>query len=334
MSAAQLIQSKTRSVTFYACGGPGANLLRSHREDKPLANASVIADEKHCFIDTSTANLDGVTLEDTYVVEGLDGSGSDRPRNAKAIKEAMPAILNKFRPSDFNVVLLSAAGGTGSVAGPILIEELLNAGKKVFAVISGSHGTLKATANTIATLTGLETAVARTGRPIVMSYRENDQSKNNAANNAVALMTMSALSLLCSGKNSQLDSADIGNLTNYPAVTHFPASLAMLDVYVNEEQLLTEATNAISHIALLKNEDAIMPSIGAAYGKYGYLPSEAAERYNESFHFVVSNSRLKGILNKLIQRREELESAQAVIERQTSLSTPNVKVDSDTGLVF
>lgn len=334
MSAAQLIQAKTRTVTFYACGGPGANLLRTHREDHPLAAAAAIADEKYCFIDTSIANLAGVTLEDTFVLEGLDGSGSDRPRNAKAIKEVMPAILNKFKPGDINIVLFSAAGGTGSTAGPILIEELLKAGKKVFAIISGAHGTLKATANTIATLTGLEGTVKRVNRPVVMSYRENDPTKNNAANNVVALMTMSALSLLCSGKNIQLDGADIGNLVDYPAVTHFPPSLAMLDVYVNEEQLINEATSAIAHIALLKNEDAVMPPINPAYGKYGYLPVEAAERYKESFHYVVSNSRLKGILNKLIERRTELESAQAVIERQTSLSTPNVVVDSDTGLVF
>jgi hypothetical protein len=333
MTTGSLIQAKTRTVMFYACGGPGTNLLRSHRHDTPL-HTEAIADEKYCYIDTSFANLSGVNTEDTFVLEGLDGSGSDRPRNAKAIKAAMPAIMNQFKPGDVNIVAFGADGGTGSVAGPIIVEELLAKGKKVFLIVSGGHNTLKATANTIATLTGLESVIGRVNRPVVMMYRENDLSKTNADNNVVALMTMSALSLLCSGKNRQLDGADVGNLVDYQAVTHFKPSLAMLDVYVNEEQLIKEVTAPIVHIALLKSENEVMPALSAAYGKYGYLPEEASERYKESFHYIVSNSRLKGVLSRLVERREELESTQRVIDKQTSLMNDNVKVDDETGLVF
>jgi hypothetical protein len=334
MTTGNLIQAQTRSLTFYAAGGTAVNLLRAHRSDTPK-HTDAMADEKYCFIDTSIANLRDVSEADTFVLEGTDGSGSDRPRNAKAVMEAMPAILNQFKPGDTNIVIFSAAGGTGSVAGPIILEELLKSKKKVFAIVIGTHGSLKATANTIATLTGLEMAVNRVGRSVVMAYRENDASKNNAGNNVVPMMIMEALSLLCSGKNNQLDGADIGNMIDYHTVTHHKPSLSMLDVYVNEEQLVKESTNPIVHIALLRNEEAITPAINPAYGKSGYLPMEAAERYKESFHFVVSNSRLKGVLSNLLKRREELESEQRVVERQTSLvGDGDVKVDQGTGLVF
>ena len=328
-----LIQHRTRSLVFYGCGGTAINLLRAHRQDKPL-HTNATSDERFVYVDTSIANLRDVSLEDAFIIEGCDGSGKDRPRNAKAVMEALPAILNKHKPGDTTVVVFSTAGGTGSVAGPIILEELLKRGVSVFAIVVGSHASLKATANTIGTLSGLEATVSRVGRPVVMAYRENDPTKSNGDNNAVPLMVMSSLSLLCSGKNGHLDSADVGNLADYHTVTHYKPALSMLDVYVNEEQLIKESNNVIAYAALLKNENEVAPSINPAYDTVGYLPPEASDRYNESFHFTVSSSRLKGILNKLIERRAELESAQSVVERQTSLLGDSAKVDSATGLVF
>lgn len=322
-----VIKAITRSIRFYACGGTGINLLRSYRESLTLTQDPSAAEEFFSYIDTSIANLVGVALNDTFTLKGVDGSGSDRPKNAAKIMEALPDILVKHPSKDMNIVLFSSAGGTGSVAGPLMVEELLRQGKMVIAIIVGSHETTKRTTNTIGTLQGLELAVERVGRPIVMYYHENDLGKSIADNNLKPKFVMTALTLLGSGRNTALDSSDIQNMFDYHTVTQHTPGLAMLDVLTKVEEVTGKP---ISYNALLRDETQLPPAIKADYDKTGYLPADSQSKNN--FYFTVGVDHLSSVFDNLNKVKDDVGMQKKVIQTTTKLAS-GVQA-SATGLVF
>lgn len=327
----EIIKPRTRTIRYYACGGTGINLLRSHRGDIVLKQDDGSAEELYTYIDTSFANLHNVVARETFTLKGLDGSGSDRPKNAAAIKAVMPQILLQHPPGDLNVFIFSASGGSGSVAGPLLWEELQSKNKTCMAIVIGSHETLKRTTNVSGTITGLETAVKRTGRPFVMYYSENDPAKSMVDNNIMPKFVLSSLGLLGSGRNQALDGADLQNLFDYHTVSHNKPGLAMLDVFTKPEDVKRASSRPIAYVALLSGEDQVAPAIEADYDKTGYLPADAGSKNN--FFFIVSVDQLTAKFDKLKERKEEVGMKKRTGQAATTLSSEDTVAD-DTGLVF
>jgi hypothetical protein len=328
----EVIKQRPRTIRYYACGGTGINLLRSHREDFVLGQGDLLAGQEFfSYIDTSFANLHNVPVSSTFTLKGVDGSGSDRPRNAAAIKKLLPDILLAHEPKDLNVFLFAASGGSGSVAGPLLLEELLSQGKMCVSIVIGSHETLKRTTNVISTLKGLEQAVNRLERPIVMFYHENDQEKSLIANNLTPKFVLGSMALLGSGRNKGLDSADVGNLFDFHNVTHNAPGLAMLDVFNRAEDIKKTGDRAIAYIALMRDEDSVIPRIDADYDKAGFLPSEV-ETKNDYF-FTVSVGNMTEMFDRLNGLKDKVALKKKTQQATTKLSDSKTAVD-ETGLVF
>lgn len=328
----QLIVPKTRSIRFVACGGTGINILRRHRENQTLENSDIRAQEFFSYIDTSVANLHNVNAEEVFVLKDVDGSGKNRPANAAAIKAAIPSIMLQQPACDLNVVIFSAGGGTGSTAGPMILEQLLAEGHAAVAIVIGCHESLKATTNTISTLQGLEIAVQRLGRPIVMHYKENDRNKSNAENDIVPQFVMGMLSVLASGKNAHLDMSDIRNFFDFHKVTHHQPCLAMLDVFAREEDVISEIGHAVTFAALMKDPDSIVPAVQTDYDTVGYLP-ETTSLHQKSFYFTVTVERLSAVFKTLLEKKAQADKQRQITSSTTSLLGGNIQAD-DLGLVF
>lgn len=324
---ANIVRPVTRTIRYYGCGGTGINLLRSHYENKRL-QSDVTAKEEFTFIDTSLANLHNVEISETFTLKGLDGAGGDRRKNVEAILAVLPKILVEHAPADLNIVIFSTAGGTGSTSGPLLIEELLRQGKAVLAIGIGSHTSIKRTTNTIETLTGLEGAVDRTGRPIVMFYHENDLTKSDIDNNLKANFVLNSIGLVASGLNKSLDSSDFNNALDYHRVTHNRPGLAMFDVATKIDDIKSPV---ISCIALLKDEKQVPPAIDADYDKAGYLPAGHGSENN--FYYTVSTEPLSELFEVLKKKK-----ATILMQKKTSQETTRLSDDSSkthaSGLVF
>lgn len=332
-----LITTAARTVRYWGCGGTGINMVRAHRDDKP-SHPELTAVEQFTFVDTSAANLQGVNENDVFRVPGLgntetDGSGKDRSKNAEAVYASLDAIMLAHKPADLNVVVFNCAGGSGSVAGPLIWERLLSMGKVAVGVVTGGHESLKSTLNTINTLQGLELAVGRIGRPMVMRYDENDPAKTPSENNVFPQFVMSALSILGSGKNAHLDSADVRNLFDYQNVTHHQPALAMLNVYADGEKLVQQSKGGVYCLgALLKDRKQVVPQVGPDYDTVGYM-SEEDSHYDQSFYFTVGTTGLSNVFKALNERKEHIEQQKRVSARPTSLVSNGVTANA-SGLVL
>ena len=105
-----VITATQREIVYYACGGTGINLTRRYRENAQL-ESGISAKERFAYVDTSIANLHNVQADEVFKLEGVDGSGKDRSRNAAAVKQNLPSIMLQHQPGDMNVVIFSAGGG-------------------------------------------------------------------------------------------------------------------------------------------------------------------------------------------------------------------------------
>lgn len=98
-------------MNIYACGGAGANVASNFLKFSKKKESG-FAQLVPYFIDTSKSNINSAIPQDqTFLVDGLDGSGKKRNANYETISECYKEILHTFKPADVNVVIHSASGG-------------------------------------------------------------------------------------------------------------------------------------------------------------------------------------------------------------------------------
>jgi hypothetical protein len=106
------MNKSTCALTLYACGGAGINIASAIEQQRGVSDVGMAAVETY-YIDTSRSNLlkKSIPAEHVYIFEDMDGSGKKRNTNASVISDNTLALLQKFKPGKFNVVLHSGSGG-------------------------------------------------------------------------------------------------------------------------------------------------------------------------------------------------------------------------------
>jgi hypothetical protein len=319
-------------LRIFCCGGGGINIGSKFPANLPARMG--IATIKTTFIDTSRTNLsDDTNPEDCYVLEGVDGSGKVRKENHEQIAKEIPRILVKHQPGDFNIVAFTAAGGTGSVAGPLLVAELLERGFPVVAVVIGSEESAITATNTFNTLKSLDHISRSKDKPVVMHYTLNDRSVKRSEVDREAVLVISALTFLASRQNKELDSMDVNNFLNYNKVPYvdIPAQLTLLKVFNKAERVEEEASEAFSLACLLKSEDDLQPDMSPAYSCAGYFRSGTEATQN--LFFALETSQLNGILSHLQKNSKSMDENKAARQNGPSFIGANDAVSS-TGLIM
>lgn len=98
------------SIAVYGAGGFGINIASQFQRFAGKKDPG-FAKIKPYFIDTSKSNLLETVPDNTYLVEGLDGSGKLRNSNYAIIAEKSKEILHRFKPCSVNIVIHSGGGG-------------------------------------------------------------------------------------------------------------------------------------------------------------------------------------------------------------------------------
>jgi hypothetical protein len=329
-----------RMLNVYACGGCGMNIVAKSMHRIEGKGKPGFASLNEYFLDTSRSNVDpSVMLEDTnlYILDGKDGAGKDRSAVAAPIAERVPDMLFRFRPGDVNVVVHSAAGGSGSVIGPVLVGELLARKIPTLVLVVGSLDTPVEIQNTINTLMGYENAARTKGAPVVAGYFENSKDTPRKVVDDKILSVLAALCIFFSGENRELDSADLNNLINYPnhpmIAKRYEPGLAHFGIYsvtvpVERDQIVISAASIIA--------DGIHhdPGVKVDYQAYGYLNPETARALDVTeqnvverlpLHLAVKLGYYPGVIKRLQAALSEHDEGRRAVKIQT--------VEVDTNLV-
>lgn len=321
-------------VQIFACGGCGLNIggmLEQHRGvDEPAFAELDIA-----FIDTSRSNLKAhINQDHCYFIDGLDGSGKVRSENHLEIQNHIRAILQEFKPGDLNIVVSSAAGGSGSVLAPLITKELLANNAPVVVMTVGSAETRLDTENTLKTLKSFASIAEMTDAPVVMKYVQNSAEMTRKEADKHIFDAIMALAVLYSRQNHELDSKDLFNWLRFNRVTTFPVQLASL--YITEsDEVLKQVGNVISVATIAKEGMSTTLPQMSEYQCVGFLPENASEAVSNRMplHYVISDGIIPDVAKELQGILSKMESAQAARGRRTNIISDKDKADG-SGLVL
>lgn len=309
--------NSANKLRVYAAGGFGINI-----GTKIKARAEI------CYLDTSMANrTDGIDPSKCYLIDGLNGAGQDRRKVYAAVLPHIPKIVEHYAPADFNIVIFSSSGGSGSVIGPLLVRELLKANQTVVVLTVGETDTAKFLDNTINTLKSLESISASLRKPIAMTYFENSRGIPLREIDDEVLFSVEALEEVSNQQNSDLDLSDVHNWINYNNVCGVRPQLSALAIYDNRHGA-NSALEPISTISLYTDREDYAVVGNPHFSKAGY-PREPLVKPFEQLHFVINTISVDEIMKSLTERT--VEQAQRFSSYRNRKSLVNIQDDNVTG---
>ncbi len=302
-----------RRIRVFACGGAGVNIAHTLEAYRTAQDASVAAIET-IYVDTSRSNAHSdVAAEHVYHLEGLDGSGKIRKENHQEIAKRTRDILQKHAAGDLNIVIHSAAGGSGSVIGPSIVSELLDKKAAVIVLTVGSADTRLDADNTLKTLKSYEAIAAVRNAPVVMMYQQNSRDNKRETVDVTLRTAVVCLAILWSGNNRELDSKDLFNFLNFHVPTTYKPQLAHLTLVGPEEVLENSgAVISVATLATVGQETAITPMPEVQY--VGYIADDAPTQIlsNTPLHFFVTDGiteEVGALLNSTLKNSEAQQHA-------------------------
>lgn len=323
-------------VRIFACGGTAINIVSVFGSmGSDAATNKRYAEAEVCYIDTSESNVkvSSVPADQLYLVKGCDGSGKDRAKNAARIKEILPEFLHQFKPEDFNIIVHSSGGGSGSVAGPLIYNELISRGKEAIVVVVGTIDSKKELTNTVNTLKGYEHAASSQDHPVLMAYFENHVHGSMAEVDQEVISTLIKLLIVFSGNNHGLDSEDIKNFINYENVTDFEPSLTLLKVFAKE--ISCERNQAVvSLITLTDDTVPTTPGILVEYQATGKLPmvSDKDVASKLPIHYAAVSGYFHEVINDMEKKLQQFNEVRtAVVHKRVKVASGEA---NDHGLIL
>jgi hypothetical protein len=278
---------------LYNCGGAGTDLGLQVQSDTFTK----------CYVDASDSNLkEGMDKADCFFIPGLKGSGKNRAENAKIIAPIIPEIMDAHEPGEFNVVVYSLAGGSGSVIGPYIVRYLLEQNLPVISVVIGVTDSATDIKNSMNTLKTLEAFSAATRLPAVVNYHENVSGQPQRITDQSVLFCLEALGDLLTQENDRLDLMDLTNAVQFHKVTPIPAQLAYMGIFDNR-QSATQVPEPIVTVSLYQDPDKNI-AVGQPHVAYAGLPRN--EITSEQLHFIVNTATMEQITTDLITSQTAL----------------------------
>lgn len=335
-----------KQVRIYSCGAGGTSIgSRAIAELRAVGEVPYYGDFHPVFLDTSMSNADKVATGDEihiFEVKG-DGSGKHRSEHAKRISSSIDNIVSKYPPLDYNIVIHTGGGGSGSVIGPYLMEHLVKNEKTAVAIMVGGTESLTAARNTRNTLKSYQNMGEQLKKIMPVFYIQNSNITDQALRQArpsevdtICSDVITTLMTLFSGHPAKLDHSDVHNFFQYWKVTNKGENgLAFLRVFKKEsdddlwDNVISVATIGTSH------DDSMLPR-PVAYETLGIMEdlsgNDRLERYFP-LHFTLYQQGVGSTVARLNKVIADAEAREAATLREDPIITESDAGD-DKGMIL
>lgn len=297
------------TLRIYGCGGTGLNITQQLTITGLSAGFPVTEISQ---IDTSTSNVGEVQSNCKFnLIPGVFGTGKNRKFSIGVVKPVIPKMLLANPPADFNIVVFGASGGSGSVIGPLVMEELLKRGHPTVGFVVSSTISGTEVENTIGCLTDLNKISTRLNLPVVCGFFQNGNFNRDEINHSIEVR-IRALAMLVSGENEEIDMTDVSNWCNYTTNVKVPPALVHMLVVLGEPDRIDIPSHALSMITLHANSESIgmeecMP-LYHAEGKLNDAALNATTHEINTMDFVITNTLLDPWVEELVATRDQFKS--------------------------
>ena len=289
------------NLRIFACGGTGINVAKTVADTRKGEGA---IRGNTVYIDTSNSNmLEGFEKEERYIIPNVDGSGSDRAENAKAIRAQLESdnFLKLYEPGRFNIVTFSNSGGTGAVAAAYIIHDLLKHNIPVVAVSVSTLESTRAANNCLESLATLEKVARATKRPVPMYHVVQAKQEDRSKADDNLCHAIYNLCLVMSGMNRELDSQDIENFLRYDKHCDVKPALSNLMFFANNDTDI-DSYHALTTLDILREGGEDSPVENKThYRAVGYTNAKI------DLGFTVINT-----MNGVLERYETIKEATLV----------------------
>lgn len=315
-------------VKMFGCGGLGVNFAANYLNSKGGEGFAAI---DASFIDTSRSNLTPeIPEEKIYILENTDGSGKVRRENHAQISSSIKHILQSQQPAEFNIVVFSASGGSGSVLGPLILAELLARGLSAVVLTVGSSESNITANNTVNTLKSLAAISKKESTPVVTYYLHNGGDNTRSVVDKQLSFAASCLSYLASRQNAELDTKDVSHWLRYNHSTEVAPQLSLLDIFIDQKSAKS-ITDPISVASLYADRD--QPHLNDPvpdYSATGYFQHPVQDI--GEIHFVISTQHLSSTYERLEDTRNDYNARRD--SRVQVRNIVNMDEAQDDGLVL
>lgn len=345
------------TLSIYGAGGAGINILKHFIPFESDGQQGMFPVTRKYALDSSDSNSRDLP-EDVqgYQVPGLRGAGKRRRTAYAGVEDKIADIVNSHKPSDFNIVIFSASGGTGSVIGPLVAAELLRRGASVCVIVIGSVASGEEAKNTRDTLLGLQSMIAHgktEQRPIAMYYQENlssvdatgasyRHSRPNVDVNVEQFIKLFGM-LIC-GNHEELDHSDVVNWMDYTVNNPMiPPQLVEVIPFLSAngeeakhfgENIKEYDGQVFSLASVMSSDGDEAPSLGQPYSTAGYYRDSHWGQHNPpNLHAIITSRRVEHQVGSVSMAVTEFD---AIKERLASRPAVALHGDADdkSGLMF
>lgn len=316
------------SVNVYGLGGCGTNLV-SELSQYDEAEEEGFAKYSLFYADTADSNLsDKVPADKVYMVGANKGSGKIKAENAQNIVDGLEVMTARQKPTDFNILVFSLSGGSGSMYGPALTHAILeNPDNNVIVIGIGSMADRMEARNTLTTLTNLDMIAQELGRPVPIYYLENDPNKHYKEVDVNVHRTLLLLQVALSGQNKSLDHNDVKHFLDYHKGLSVDPMAVSLKYFSNEVELGREEA-PITLLSLTDEDTPIGLPVKVGYRTSGVITEPATKSLQDKLpvHFTLSSGHLNEVKKKLEDIIAEYDEAERkVVKKAISSDTSKAK---------
>lgn len=270
----------SRKITIVGAGGFGTEILAKFMQSD--LGKSCREHLIPMIIDTSDSNFDRFRNEPwfesvkVHLTPGTDGGGKVRAANVGPLQDLVTGLVNngEFEDPGVKIIIYSAVGSSGGIAGPELSCQLAAKKKSVFGMVLEVDESIQDLENTIKVLRTLQFRASqgvRHNNVFWGSNRFNGVIRQSEADDNF-LFNLQDLVTLSHPDNDKIDSNDLGSFLNWshdatqPGVVRFVSSVAFPDNAEPEDlSKLSIPTTAMSLLAAHNVDPTTIPGTGACF---------------------------------------------------------------------
>lgn len=286
-------------ITLIGVGGTGINITATVGNDVAELGDGFASVER-LYVDTATSNIKNFFEEEPdtfYKIEteqasksGISGSGMERRTNAADMQPALTKFIDKHKLNnrgigEYTIVVFSGHGGTGSVAAPVLIKNLLERNIPTIGIMVGDSASTITAMNTLNTIASMQGIANLTKKPFNLIYVDNNAETKDGVMDSIkkanihVFNTLCALSLFLSSDNFGIDDQDMVNIIDQSRFTtiNIKPGLYSMSVFKKDVKL---SENVIPIGGRTLTADGVSPDINVEldHHKFGVIRSNNAKK--------------------------------------------------------
>lgn len=272
-------------LTFYPCGGFGLNVLAKFKRE--MARTENAKNANIYGIDFSTNNLpeDGCF----EVMTKQRGSGKYRGTNVDGIYEYVESFMTKYKPSEFNIVVFSTSGGSGSMLGPSVVRWLLMNNYPVVCLTLDDTTSDIENENSVKTYMTLDNIRMEVNKPIIFHDISNKPNATRFETDLDVCTALNLLSLMLDDEHGELDYEDISNFLNFSKVVKVNPLLSRITIFDQEAVKSYNGQAPVATLSMFSDKDSIKSCwFNAKYRATGvFKPETILPKGMTEFHAIL-----------------------------------------------